>query len=68
MKTFRVATYAHKSKTGRLFVNAYTRTYSEDWHGCVVYDVLANSGSDAKKEAIRRRMESESAKEKGCAN
>lgn len=43
-------------------ISAYTVWASSDWPGCVVYEIVASSGADAKKNAIQLRLADEFAK------
>lgn len=65
MKHFRVMTFWHADEGKKPYAVAYLRDASEQWKGCVAFDVEALNGSDAKRIACakRRRMEERKA---GC--
>ena len=59
MKPFKVATF-YNAKPGKpptaSKINAYTLWYNPAWPGCIVYEVDAANGADAKRQAVRRRL------------
>lgn len=56
-KSFRVATYYDsKDRLCRSNISAYTRIYNEDWSGCKMYRIAAESGKEAKRKAIAYRL------------
>ena len=64
MKTHKVATFFHarpgdEDRPMLRDISAYTLWYSTSWGGCVVYDINAESGAEAKKIARKRRLEHE---------
>lgn len=65
MKTYKVATFCEPGETKRSRVRAYSLWYNQGWSGCVVFEVEAEDGKAAKREAIRRRLEYEAAREVG---
>ena len=58
-KTFRVATFARLTATGKVAVNAYTYWFNESWDGCIVYEIDAINGTEAKRIAIQKRKDHE---------
>lgn len=62
MKTYRVATFCAPGETKRSRVSAYSLWYNPGWSGCHVFEIQAENGKAAKREAIRRRLEREAAK------
>ena len=47
-----VAVFSHVGKRKVLYT-AYTRWFSQDWHGCCIHKVDAVNGTQAKKLAIQ---------------
>lgn len=62
-KTFRVATFVHERANGTKWFTAYTRMYNEAWDDCVMYEVEAASGAEAKAIANKMRKEAEQRKD-----
>ena len=58
MGQYRVATFADR-ELGRLRVHAYLRDYNSQWYGYVAYDVVAETGAEAKRVAKARRRADE---------
>lgn len=62
VKRYRVATfYDADGRPRRSKVRAYLRDYNEAWDNCIVYDVDAKSGPEAKRLAQSMRYEHEKA-------
>lgn len=66
MKRFTVGTFFHASELrGRRLtasrINAYTSMFNPNWDGCIVYEIEAASGAEAKRIAVQRRLEHERA-------
>lgn len=61
LNVYRVGTFYHG--THKSHIAAYVRDYHSAWKGCVVYQVTASSGAEAKRIAIDRRWAAECAKE-----
>ena len=62
-KEFTVATFVHNRGPGRKpLVTAYTRDFNPSWEGCKLYEVYADSGTEAKKIAIACRKNDEGLK------
>lgn len=63
VKKFRVYTFCDPRPHGlplrRKDVTAYTLWASEDWKGCEVYEIEADSGAAAKSVARQRRFDKE---------
>lgn len=69
MKRIKVGTYYRpEERSGRpvraSHINAYTYWYNTNWPGCVEYEVEAANGTEAKRVAVRRRLEHEQARER----
>lgn len=58
-RLYRVGTFVHPRGGKKALIMAYLRDFSPQWQGCVVYDVEASSGKEAKWLAcgLRRRSE-----------
>lgn len=57
LRQYRVGTFY--DPTGSQPIRAYTRDYHPDWSGCVEYDIQAESGAAAKRQAILERRQAE---------
>lgn len=59
-RTYAVATFYHpetaKDPFAKRTVSAYLRDYSTTWPGCMVFQVAAASGREAKRIAVERRL------------
>lgn len=63
MRTIRVGTfYSPGDKLIASHIRAYTVYYDPEWEGCIVYDVEAESGKEAKAIAVQMRLRDEQAK------
>ena len=62
MKKYRVGTFWHPHLGKRGRASAYTMWFSEAWPSCIIMEIEATSGAEAKKIAIKRRTEMERAK------
>lgn len=51
VKEFKVGVFEYEGKRKKKYV-AYTKWYNPQWKGCSEYIVIANNGTDAKKQAI----------------
>jgi len=62
LREFRVYTFAH-ARPGkhlrRSDIRAYTTWANESWDGCVVYNVFAENGTEAKRKAREMRWAGE---------
>lgn len=59
MKEIKVATFCGPGEKCVSYVNAYTYYYHTDWNNCVIFNVQAKNGIEAKKIAKRLRIEHE---------
>lgn len=59
VKELKVATFWHAEEGRRPFVTAYLRDYNPAWPGCVMYEVIAETGLAAKRLAEKMRRERE---------
>jgi hypothetical protein len=56
-KMYQVATFYDPADTlCKSKINAYTRDYNPQWLGCLVFIVDAETGKDAKRQAIECRL------------
>jgi len=51
----KVATFRHCEPGRKPMYSAYTRYYNTAWAGCMVFEVEAKNGTEAKKKAITSR-------------
>jgi len=57
MKKYTVATFYQKTEPLKLkSINAYLRDYNPTWPGCLIFEIEAESGGEAKKAAVAQRM------------
>ena len=65
MAAYRVGTFCEAGKRRgppkASWINAYTLTFNEAWPGCIVYEVEASDGTEAKRIATKLRLEHERA-------
>jgi hypothetical protein len=62
-RPYSVATFCSREGGRKPKFSAYTLWYNPEWDGCVMIDVMASSGAEAKRKAIaeRRKMEADHA-------
>lgn len=58
-RIYRVGTFYNPEHRSGCRVTAYTRDYNPTWSGCVVYEIFAISGKNAKIAAIEMRKQHE---------
>ena len=58
-REFVIGTFCEPGETRKSKVSAYSSWYSSAWEGCIEITVTAESGAEAKKLAIQKRLEHE---------
>lgn len=56
-RVFKVGVFTHTEGRRKPLITAYTLWYNPAWHGCCVHEVLAPSGANAKRIAIKQHRE-----------
>ena len=59
MKVYRVGSFWNPELGKRGRATAYTMWFDEQWSGCIIHEIEAESGAEAKKIAIKLRTEME---------
>jgi hypothetical protein len=62
-KKYRIGTfYLPENKLTMSSVTAYSRIFNQNWLGCIVYTVMAENGTEAKRKARELRLSYEKQK------
>lgn len=62
IRKFKVATFYDSDRPARPCtsrVRTYTRDYNEEWPDCIVYECIAASSADARRQAAKKRVNHE---------